>query len=126
MRYAALAVLLMTVSGCASSNAQLSTMSDWEVLNELDGPRIMSPNREGARAELDRRGVFTTEEWGRIAKRDVRIGDRKILVRAAWGSPARQSNSVSPLGKIDVWEYTQYTTFVTFKDGNVLAIDQLH
>lgn len=72
------------------------------------------------RAEIERRGLFSADEWGRIDSGRIRLGDRELVVMASWG-PASVHRTTATWGTASVWDYGHAD--VVFENGRVVAIN---
>lgn len=82
------------------------------------------------RAEIERRGVFTADQWARIDAADIRLGDSPSLVIAALGTPDKSRVQTRTDGTTLVWLYEPkgiyarvYGWFV-FHDGKLYSIEK--
>ena len=82
-------------------------------------------NTHNLRQELVRRNLFTQDQWARIDKKEMQIGDSPMLLRASWGSPRRINTRVARNGRRQQWVYGSppFTSYVHIVDG---AITSLH
>ncbi len=75
--------------------------------------------------ELNRRNVFTDEQWSQIRLGKIHIGDTSMVVLAAWGQPRDISETATALGKWTVWTYSESgSTLVQFEKGAVSLVHQ--
>jgi hypothetical protein len=123
-----LAALLLgatALAGCRGSPAALALTSDENLALESEAAIINAYRYGGGskrmRRELERRGTFTADEWGRIERGEIRIGDRALVVRASWGD-GTVSRFTDAWGTTEVWSYGTHSS-VVFRDGVVSAID---
>lgn len=77
------------------------------------------------RAELKRRNAFTPEQWDRIDRKKIVIGDPVELVYASWGSPTSVRNWTTEYSGGQEFEYyhVDRSNFVYIRDGRVAAVD---
>lgn len=117
-------VSLFALSGCMTalvdmsmgSDAELARASDWDVADAYyigKGKRI--------RAELERRGLFTPDEWGRIDRERVQVGDRAIMVVAALGKPREKHTTSTAWATVELWQFP-YAWVQVGGDGRVIAV----
>lgn len=76
------------------------------------------------RAELERRGTFTAEEWQLIDERKIRLGMRELVVHASWGQPRRTLTSRGTYGIVKQFVYggLAKSQYVFIENGVVSSI----
>lgn len=98
------------LAGCGKSAAQLSIMSDDQLLQELVVAKFQTVGYAGYDTKVRQTIVNRHPEWPShireaIARREVMIGMNKLQVGASLGSPHRVFTSVQPGGKFETWSY---------------------
>lgn len=127
MRPVALCVFVALLVGCQASPHKLSAMGDREVLNEYVHAKYVGVPHKNSEEELRKRGLFTDDEWRKIADRNVQVGDPWKVVIAAWGEPSQASSTESTLGRFDYWEYRGADKrLVTLHEWKVVSIDRFN
>lgn len=84
--------------------------------------RVRDEIHNEIRAELERRQVFTEDEWQLIDSRKIRIGSRKLVVIASWGKPKNINTTITRFGRREQWVYGDYRPYVYFDEEFVSAI----
>lgn len=121
MRLFAILISLLCMAGCHSP-AEVARWSDDELkrksveLNPLVG--ILPPVEN----EILERELVSQEDWKRIQKGRIKIGDEEWLVRIAWGQPRRVYDSAGEGVVSRALLYETGTVWIRY--GRVSRIDQ--
>lgn len=123
-------IVLAALGGCAGSPWEISNRSG-EQLEDTPTERILWAYSSGRsqlepsknlRAELERREVFTAEEWERIDSGRLQLGDSKEMVLATYGEPRSRGGSTwQGLGSYEYWHYNGLC--ITFSGGRIVGFD---
>jgi|GEM_PF-5268345 len=130
---AAIATLLMLVTGCASAppaytRSQLDTMSDEDLrttfLDRWDAREFADETAIGCRNRiLERHPEWPQEIRDGIAASQVINGMDSQQVTWAWGRPLKDTRDSSPYGDVVRWSFTspalRHQRTVTFVNGRV-------
>lgn len=118
-------VALLVLFGCQSQ--KIAALDDAELQkvpeNELVGAWIDTSSPR-VKAELERRGTFSEQEWDLIRRRGIQKGMREQVVYVSWGQPWRINEQVDAFGTskqlcYDVDSYGIARTFVYVSNGRV-------
>lgn len=117
------------LAGCASA-ADIAKMED-RALAERYGNLATLPlwDAKPYEEELKRRSLFSEDEWTRIRKREINLGDSKELVAAAWGEPrttgsVRLADGVRSWWSYDIDTYRPGAHGTVYFHGTVVAIER--
>ncbi len=140
----ATASLLLCLAGCSTANMtarhrlnwggtfSLAIMSDKEIakvdteqLCGFHGFHVLGTKR--IRRELERRDIFTPEEWTIIDKQQIAIGKSKLLLLASWGYPTDTNRTTTAKGVFVQWIYQKPTVnyeaaYVYTRDGIITSM----
>lgn len=111
--------------GCAGSPARIGMASPAQLAQENELNLINAwdfSKSKNARAELERRGTFTAEEWSLIDRKIVRIGMRELAVYASWGLPGDTNTTHTSRGVHKQLVYGSGARYVYTDNGIVTAI----
>lgn len=89
---------------------------------ERKSPSLLQDNATALRKEIDRRHLFTDEQWSRIEGEKIRIGDPEPVVWASWGPPDRIDSLTTAAGERRGLVYEKTVSIVYIEDGKVAAI----
>lgn len=120
-----LSVFIFIVSGCAGSPLRISMASPEDLANEVDGNLINAWARNHSkkvRTELERRKLFTDEEWASIDRQIILVGMREIAVYASWGYPYRTNTTFTSEGADKQLAYGRH--YIYIGDGHVTSIQE--
>jgi len=125
------AALLIGLAGCSHGTLGEIASRRGEALeatsnDELAGAYAHTKSTFGAsrtlRTEMERRSMFSGEEWARIDAGKVRVGDSESLVWAAWGTPEEISDFLTDKGRSRVLTYELKGRRVYVDNGIVTGI----
>jgi hypothetical protein len=123
--------LLGVLMGCAGSPVAISRSTP-EELAQLDDAtlcRAIAQNigAERARTELRRRNALTEEEWAKIARKDIGIGDRGLLLLCSAGEPTVINRTVTAYGETQQWVYRNAgvkSSYIYLTKGRISSFQQ--
>lgn len=99
IRWFGLAVLLVLV-GCQSQRLALGNEEEVRASsNEALIAAYVDTASPQLKAELERRGTFTPQEWQMISERAIHKGMREEVVWVSRGRPWRENEQVDAFGK---------------------------
>lgn len=120
------AALLGGLGGCQGSPAEIGSRTGDALAatpdNDLVTAYSYGVNRAKVRSELERRSVFTPDQWARIDRGVAGIGDPEWMVFAAWGPPERTSDLLTEKGRSRILTYELKGRRVYVDNGIVTAI----
>lgn len=125
-------LFIASVAGCTGSYAEMAARSP-EAIKQLPNDQVVAVyasqrawgESKKYRAEIERRGLFTQEQWSKIDRKKVAIGDPESLVWAAWGNPDDVSTLTTTNGSSRVLYYGDHAeNRVYIENGVVTAIGQ--
>lgn len=102
----------------STSSPELISAYAWE----RKAPSLVHDNETVLRAEIDRRNLFSDEQWSRIETKSIRIGDPEILVWASWGPPDRIHKLTTASGERRALTWNDSRSLVYIEDHKVVAI----
>jgi len=73
-----------------------------------------SSQQDLVRAEIDKRGLIPSYDWGRVSRGDVGYGMGRCAVLAAWHKPETMVGG----GSIEIWTFED-DRIVRFQNGSV-------
>lgn len=85
-----LSLFVIVLAGCAGSPARLAMMSPEQLQTQNDGQLCAVygfGHSKKVRAEIERRGLLTTEEWSLVDRRALAIGMSELAMFASLGGP---------------------------------------
>lgn len=96
-------IAFLGLCGCATPGE----LSDNDLLKSyaLSRVTVLTNNEAEERAEILKRKLLSPEEIDRADLKDVRLGDSRELVLAAWGNPDNVSNLETNSGVFESWRY---------------------
>lgn len=102
----------------ATSSPELISAYAWE----LRSPSLLKDNATALRAEIDRRHLFTEEQWARIETKKIQVGDPEIVVWASWGPPDQINRLTTASGERRALSWHNSSSLVYIEDHKVAAI----
>jgi hypothetical protein len=122
------AALLAGLAGCQGSPAEIGMRSgaaleatpDREVVSAYGYSKSGLGENSKLRDEIERRALFTPEQWERIKAGQIRVGDHERVVWSAWGAPKSVHDLTTAAGRGRVLYYE--TNRVYLHDDVVTAI----
>jgi hypothetical protein len=93
-----LSLFVIILAGCAGSPARLAMMSPEQLQTQSDGQLCAAygfAHSKKVRAEIERRGILTAEEWLLVERREVAIGMSELAMVASIGGPNGLYGSVN-------------------------------
>jgi len=125
------ALLSAGLAGCHGSPSEIGSRTGEALAatpdNELVSAYAYSKatfgiNKAKIRGELERRAVFTPDQWSKIDRGVAGIGDTEMLVFAAWGPPEATSDLLTEKGRSRILTYELKGRRVYVDNGIVTAI----
>lgn len=120
MRFCIL-IALLTISGCAGSPSEINSRSA-EKLVEVDtrtlcgsygsqnSPFSMGSPSKTLRSEIERRGVFTPQDWALIDAHLIKPGMSELALLASRGYPNSSSKTETESMKTRYWTMSRINT----------------
>lgn len=126
MKIVMISVLIACLlAGCAGSPMELSSRPPEKLQQvEVSDLAVAYGVNQGRsiRTELERRGVFTSDEWSQIDQKKFGVGATRCHVLAAWGYPSSVQTEQDASGETRVYEYRFKSSRVTMRNDRVVTI----
>ena len=127
MRSKILIAAAAVLTGCASIStpdraAQLEDDQLCRLAYDLPRGGIYGHRQNAiARAEIDRRGLMTAEEWALAERQRIRSGMSECALLASWGIPNKVNRSVGVWGVHKQYVYRGYrlSSYAYVENGRV-------
>lgn len=131
MKTIIVAALILGLAGCRQGSLGEIASRRGEALEatsneELAGAYAFTKSTFGPsrtlRTEMERRAMFSPEQWARIDAGTIRVGDSESLVWAALGTPEEHSDLLTEKGRSRILTYELKGRRVYVDNGIVTAI----